>query len=69
MVNTNKLKGKLKEMAMTQKQMAKVIGISERSFNSKINKGSFKANEIAIMIDALGIDDPVPIFFVKEVTQ
>ena len=69
MVNTNKLKGKLKEKAMTQKHMARIIGISERSFNSKINKGSFKDNEIAIMIETLEIENPVPIFFAKNVTQ
>ena len=67
-MNRNKLKGKMKEKEITQSVMAKYLGISERTFNTKINKSCFNSNEISIMIKVLDIEDPMSIFFDKNVT-
>ena len=56
----------MKEKQITQKEMAKRMGISERTFNTKINKGCFNSNELSILIEVLGIENPMPIFFGKE---
>lgn len=40
-----------------------MIGVTPKTFYEKMNKGVFGSDEIEIMIDKLGIDNPVAIFF------
>lgn len=37
MVNTNKIKGRLAELGLTQKDVAKVLNIAQPTVNQKIN--------------------------------
>ena len=65
MINTDKLRGLLAEKHISQGEMADKIGIARKTFYDKMKKGVFGSDEIHIMIDTLGIDDPVSIFFAK----
>ncbi len=68
MVNKNELCAAIKRKGYTHKDVAIKLGMSERTFSSKINKGIFGSDEIERMIDILDIKKPVPIFFDKTVT-
>lgn len=68
MVRTDKIRGLLAEKDMTQKEMAERLGIAPKTFREKMQKGVFGSDEMEIMIDVLGIEDPAAIFFAKEVT-
>ena len=66
MIKTNELKGIIVKNGLTQKQVAKKIGITPKTFYEKMKKGVFGSDEIQIMIDMLNIDNPAEIFFAKE---
>lgn len=68
MIDINKLKGAIVSNGLTQEEVAKNIGISSKTFYLKMKKGVFGSDEIEKMIDLLHIDEPMPIFFAKEVT-
>lgn len=68
MINTDKLRGIIAEQGLSQKDVAKAIGIAPKTFYDKMNKGVFGSDEIDVMIDYLHIDDPATIFFAKSVT-
>lgn len=68
MINTNLLKGKIAEKGKSQSDIAKAIGIAPKTFYEKMNKGVFGSDEIEIMIDVLEIEDPIKIFFARNVT-
>ena len=52
----SKLKGRLREMNMTQGILASIIGISDTSLNYKLNNVTFfKQNEIIDIVKALNI--------------
>lgn len=54
--NLNKLKGIIKEKDMTQKDIAKSIGLSESTFNLKINGNTyFTQSEIYAISNLLEI--------------
>lgn len=63
MINTNKLRARIVEMGMTQKEVAEKIGMSEKTFSIKINNGKFGLDEAEKMIDLLHIEQPEKIFF------
>lgn len=63
MVNTNELKAAIVRKGMTQRQVAKSLGISERTLGNKMKNGVFLSDEIERMIVLLDINDPLPIFF------
>lgn len=65
MVDTNKLKGIIVQNAKTQGDVAKYIGISSKTFYSRMKDRKFGSDEIEKMIEYLNIEDPVPIFFAK----
>ncbi|MCR4963299.1 MAG: helix-turn-helix domain-containing protein [Firmicutes bacterium] len=62
-MNIKELKNIIKNNGLTQADVAKHLGISLRTFNSKINKGIFGSDEMEKMIDLLHIKDPAKIFF------
>ena len=53
---------------LTQKQVAKELDITPKTFSLKLKKGVFGSDEIEAMINLLDISDPVPIFFTQDVT-
>lgn len=68
MVNTSKIKGKMAELGITQKELAKVLGISSSTMSLKLNNARpFTLEEAASIADALKIDDAqfIEIFFAK----
>ena len=68
MVDTNELKAAIIRKGKTQSDIAKAMGISTRSLNSKINNHiPFNTIEIEKMIKILDIKDPMHIFFAEVV--
>lgn len=68
MIKTDKLRGIFAENKKTQTDIAKLIGVTPKTFYMRMQKGVFGSDEIQIMIDALHIENPMDIFFAKEVT-
>lgn len=69
MINTNELRGIIAREGMSQRGVAKELGITQETFYRKMKKGVFDSDEIYMMIDLLNIEDPVAVFFANEVTQ
>ena len=68
MVNTHKLRGIIAERGLDQKDVAKMIGKSPKTFYEKMKKGKFDSDEIMQMVSGLNIENPVDIFFDDRVT-
>lgn len=66
MILTNELKGIYVAKGFNQETIAKAIGITPKTFASKMKKGVFGSDEIDRLIDVLNISDPTPIFFAKK---
>ncbi len=66
MIKTNELRGIIAKNGLSQSDVAAMIGITPKTFYEKMKNGVFGSNEIQIMIDRLGIEDPVSIFFASE---
>jgi len=66
MIATSKLKGIIAEKGYSQRKLAKILGMSEKTFYVKMKKGVFDSDEINQMILILEIKDPVNIFFASE---
>jgi len=65
MVNTSELRGIFAKNGKSQSDVAKMLGISPKTFYLRMNKGVFGSDEIQIMIDEFHIDNPMDIFFAK----
>lgn len=63
MINVNELKAAIVRKGMTQFQVANKLGITPRTFSSKLNIGVFYSDEMEKMIDILDIENPMQIFF------
>ena len=69
MIDINKLKGKFVEKGYdTQEKQANVIGMSTKTLQNKLKRGVFNSNEIFKIMEILKLDDPTPIFFVKNIS-
>lgn len=66
MVKTNELRGIIVSNELTQTDVAKMIGVTPKTFYAKMKSGIFGSDEIQIMIDKLKIENPMEIFFAKE---
>lgn len=66
MIKTDELRGLIAKNGYSQSDIAKMIGITPKTFYEKMKNGIFGSDEIQIMIDNLHIDDPLAIFFAKE---
>lgn len=65
MIRTDELKGVIAKNGFSQTDVAKMIGVTPKTFYEKMKIGVFGSDEIQIMIDKLNIDDPMKIFFYK----
>ncbi len=65
MIQTDELKGIIAKRGLSQAKVAKMLGITPKTFYEKMKAGVFGSDEIQIMIDNLNIEDPVDIFFAK----
>ena len=65
MINTNKLKGLMREKGITQAELAKKLGIMPCSCNLKINnRRDMTLDEAEVIADVLGIEvDEFGIYF------
>lgn len=68
MVKTNELRGIIAKNGLSQSRVAKMIGVTPKTFYSKMKTGVFGSDEIQIMINELHIDNPIDIFFTNKVT-
>jgi predicted transcriptional regulator len=68
MIDTNALRGKIAERGLTQAKMAKIIGVTPKTFYEKMKRGVFGSDEIETMIQTLRIEKPMEIFFTKKVS-
>jgi len=68
LLNKKALKAELVRYGYTYASIAKAIGISERTFSTRMSKGEFYSEEMDALIDVLHIENPTPIFFAQLVT-
>lgn len=68
MVRTDELRGIFAKNKKSQADIAKLIGVTPKTFYMRMQKGVFGSDEIQIMIDELHIENPIDIFFAKQVT-
>ena len=68
MIRTDKLRGVIAERGYSQADVAQMLEITPKTFYEKMKNGVFGSDEIQKMIDKLGIENPMDIFFAKEVT-
>lgn len=69
MIKTSKLLGIIAERGLSQRAVAKVLGINEATFYRKMSRGVFDSDEIYTMIAFMDIENPADIFFAAEGTQ
>lgn len=68
MIATDKLRGVIAERGLSQRKVAEHLGITEKTFYSKMKKGVFDTDEMSEMVSFLDIKNPVEIFFAKDGT-
>ena len=66
MVNTDELRGIIYRNGLSQAKVAKILGISPKTFYEKMRRKIFGSDEIEIMIKELHIENPVEIFFCEK---
>lgn len=65
MKNSNLLKAEIVKKGMTHREVAKIIGMSSKTFSIKLNKGDFGLDEAQKLIEVLEIQNPIEIFLPK----
>lgn len=68
MIDKAKLRAAWVAKGKTQEDVAKIIGISNKTMSLRMKNGVFGSDEMQRMIDALDIKKPADIFFAREVT-
>lgn len=68
MLNVLEFKAAMVRKGYTQKALAEILGISEKTFYERMKKKCFGSDEIEKLIGVLEISDPMPIFFSNAVT-
>lgn len=66
MIKTDELRGEIAKNGLSQSDVAKMIGVTPKTFYEKMKNGVFGSDEIEIMIEKLNIRDPMAIFFAKK---
>ena len=63
------LRAEIVKKGFTHAKLSAAIGISKAAFSKKINgKSEFTLGDIQQIVDVLGIESPVPIFFAGKVS-
>jgi len=68
MILVHDLLGLMAKKGLSQADMAKRIGVTPKTFYTKMKKGVFGSDEIEKMIQILDIKDPARIFFANVVS-
>ena len=63
MINTRKLVGIIYEKGLSQRKVAKRMGMAEKTFYGKMKRGVFDSDEMEQMIRILDIRNPLAVFF------
>ena len=63
MLNVNNLRAEFARNRKTQKDVAKLLGISEKTLISRMRDGDFRLTEVDVLIRELHIEDPMCVFF------
>ncbi len=66
MIKTDELRGLIVKNGFSQKDIAKKIGVTPKTFYDKMKNGVFGSDEIEVMIEELHIEDPTAIFFARK---
>lgn len=69
MLNVLEFKAAMVRKGYTQKMLAEILGISEKTFTERIKTKRFGSDEIEKLIEVLEISNPMPIFFSNAVTK
>lgn len=62
MIAIDKLRGIIAERGLSQRKVARHLGMTEKTFCDKMKKGVFNSDKISKMISYLNIEDPINIF-------
>ena len=68
MIRTDLLKGVIAQNNTSQRKVAEKLGMTEKTFYSKMKRGVFDSDEISEMNSILNISNPIEIFFAQWVT-
>lgn len=66
MVDTAKLRGIIAERGLSQRQVAGMLGMAEKTFYTKMKFGIFGTDEAEMLTDILAIQNPAEIFLAKK---
>lgn len=69
MIDKNALRGAIASKGLTQQDVAAHLGMTPKTFYSRMKKGVFGSDEMEKMISLLSIENPVSIFFAESVTS
>lgn len=61
-MDSSKLRGIIAERGTSQRKVAQQLGMTEKTFYTKMKKGVFGTDEVQRMIEILRIENPVDIF-------
>ena len=65
MLDRNELRAAIVRRGLTQKDVAAALGISEKTFISRMKRGVFGTDEVERLVMLLDIERPMDIFFAK----
>lgn len=65
MIDVNRLRGVIAERGMSQRKVAAQLGITEKTFYTKMKIGVFGTDEVEKMVEILNIKEPEKIFLVR----
>ncbi len=69
MLDTNEIRGQIARQGLSQRKMAKMLGITEKTFYVKMKNGVFHTDELEAMASVLGISKAnIGVFFCDSVT-
>lgn len=68
MLDVKALRAEMVRHGYTNEAMAKELGISSRTFSTRLKTGDFGSKEIETLMSKLDLKDPVSIFFASQVT-
>lgn len=67
MVDCMKIKALMVEHKLSGKDVAKRMGLSDKTLYRKLNSGIFNTTEMNKLVEILNIEDPAKIFFASKV--
>lgn len=63
MLDRKRLRAEILRHGKKQKDMARLLGMTDKTFSVRLREGWFRTDEVERMMAVLGMTDPRPIFF------